>query len=192
MGSRYLRRLGTMGKQGSQYAELYGDMSMPDQTLACVRECSNAIDLVDINRRFRWASLRIFSEVKIELSGRYLSRTIFAVGDSHGAYNGCLGPPPEPLTRRGKKPKQFRTEAASELYVAGTRVDRNDLASFLRTVCGDTSCILVLCNETASVAQEIRLAAKEAEEISLATAVSEWPHLITGDRRQIVIQAGDE
>ncbi|KLU02243.1 hypothetical protein RISK_005309 [Rhodopirellula islandica] len=45
--------------------------------------------------------------------------------------------------------------------------------------------------ESESVETGIRLAAKEATEISLTEAVNDWPHLITDERKQVVIQ-GDE
>jgi len=162
---------------------------MSDQLLACVRTCPESPNLVELNRRFRWASVRLLTQVEVQISGRYVARDVFALGDSHGVYNGCLGPPPRPLVRRGKRSRGSDNRNVNELYIVGTRVGRAEVGVFLESLCGDAGCILAICRGNASVEQRVRSAAKEASRISIDDAVRDWPLLMTDERQEVLLVA---
>lgn len=164
---------------------------MSDEILACVRTCPTPLDLVELNRRFRWASMRKLTQISLDISGRHVNREVYSIGESHGTYNGCFGPPPKTLSRLGKAVKSGKVQAGSELYVTGSRVGRNDFAELIKSLCENECCIFTLSRTDEGILRDIRSAAKSAIRISLFDAVEQWPLLITDERQQLAVTAGE-
>ena len=98
-----------------------------------------------------------------------------------------LTPPPHllPLVRRDKQAKKRCATESNELYFAGNRVGRDELALFLNLLCGNSCCTLAFIRDVDSMEREMRSASTNAPEYSLSEAVKEWPFLITEEREQV-------
>lgn len=164
-----------------------------DLLLAIQNAKARPIDLASVNDQFRWG--RIVPHPAFQHARRF---RCYSMGDSHGIYNGFLGPPPE-LTRPRKRGKRSPTAAPKrdELRIAGVAVERSQIAHYLAAICESGDIYLLLWSHSFDTAPDMdTLRSSNAPSYSVDEAVALWPSLMAiPDRRFVAVRkstAGQE
>lgn len=150
-----------------------------------------------ITQTCRWGSVRLVSprEVYGISPALKMSLPIYSLCESYGIYNHALGPKqsPRPLKRRSKKEtRDTASDDANEVYLGGTRVDRNMVQQYVQYLFNTERNPLVLV--LAKIIECDRIDVSRIDRpcsLTLSEAIQLWPNLMTTERRSIRIRFVD-
>lgn len=156
---------------------------MHDLVLAFVIDGNDLIDTSTINASFRWGRA-----VPYRTPYSQSGTQVYSLGDSHGTYNGFLGPPPVQIRKRKRRSERVdgsnRVHSADKVRVSGVTVTRDDISQYLKILCRDGEIGLWLTShDSASEVGCVAAGWQGAPRFSLKHAVEIWPTLLNEDER---------